>query len=233
MRRRLLPPDLTAVCNDPTIAPLLDALVIACCRAHDNVEDSLVVEHGAHRGVFGYVAHAYRLHEIVDLPAKALRHFNVVLHENRVTLWREDLRMEVMGLGKKPTPDPMSWMPQNQNGWPPTEQQQMELVSEDEGPVLNRVVFLCCLPDERGDLISIELRIPRINEHGQLFAWHDDVVELWRRDPSAQSTPDVPVEVAVKRSKSTLVKTDQEKPDQEKPKAKPKAKKKTRDDAKE
>lgn len=225
MRRRFVPPDLHALRNDPSIAPLLDALVIACCRAHDNVEDSLVVEHGAHRGVFGYVAHAYRLHEIVDLPAKALRDFRVVMHENRVTLSREDLRIEVMGLGKKPTPDPMSWMPQNQSGWPPTEQQQMPLVSDDEKPVLNRVIFLCCLPDERGDLISIQLRIPRINEHGQLFAWQDDVVELWRRE--AVADPEPVVAVGTKRRKPALVKQDK------KPKAKPKAKKKTSDDEKE
>lgn len=227
MRRR---PSLSELLNDPTIRRLVQSIVEAYLNAHDEIEDLFDLERRAHKRILSSAAHFCRIDEIVQLPAHRLRDFKILEAKNRVALWREDLRIEIMALTKQPQPDPATWSPNNRNGWPPSVQTQLTLDREDHSvPFLNHVVFVCAIPDGEGVLQAIDMRAAKVDENGYLFGW-DEILPLWEREEIApRATAEPEVHVAVKRKKPTLIT-----PGKKKPKARPKPKKrKTDDDSKE
>lgn len=191
--------ELESLLADPPVSTTIQAILDACVIAQTNAEEDLVSDHGASRGVFGYVGHFYRKHEVERLEGEAIPGFTIHKSEQRIEVAREDLRIMVVGLGHRPSQVPLSWMPQNQEGWPPTELRQGDLLSTEGIPLRGEVVFVCCILDGDGALESVELRAPRIDETGLLFAW-SDIREIWSNDEGdGGEGDDESVEVEVRR----------------------------------
>ncbi len=176
-------PPLSQHRSDRETSRALESLTTACKTAQTNADDGLESDHGATRGSHGYVGHEYRLHEVEVLPPDALPGFTVQTSTSRIQVFRDGLRIFVVGLGRRPSSNPYAWMPRNQEGWSPTEQRQQMLGgSREKNPFDPNVIFVCALLDTEGQLESVELRQPRIDENGQLFAW-SEIEELWSRTP--------------------------------------------------
>lgn len=196
--------ELESLLSDPPVSATIRSILDACLLAQTNADEDLVPGHGATRGVFGYVGHFYRKHEVERLDGDAIPGFKIHKNEQRIEVAREDLRVMVVGLGHRPSQDPRSWMPQNQEGWPPTELRQGDLLSAEGVPLRGDVVFVCCILDGDGALESVELRAPRIDETGLLFAWND-IEEIWSADEGdddpGEEEESVEVEVRRRRKK--------------------------------
>ena len=195
---------LASLLSDPSVATTIQSILDACLLAQANVDDELVPENGANRGVFGYTSHFYRKHEVERLETDAIPGFSIFSRVQRVEVARDNLRIMIVGLGNHPSKDPRTWMPQNQKGWPPTEHRQTDLLSVEGVPICGEIVFLCCLLDSEGGLESVELRSPRIDEAGLLFSW-SSFQEIWSADRKGgeHEHEHESVEVEVRRGRKT------------------------------